>query len=236
MNMERKERLEMVFNYLRHHGLAHTQQDIADKLGKQKANVSKAFNDKGGYLTDNFLKELNAAYGGIFLENWLLKGEGNMIDKEPNEDNAPTKKDFNTSTNAQTSSVSSLPTRPRVPYTVAAGKLTEALEGLTIEQCEKVPVINALPEYDFTIIVKGDSMEPKYEGGDEIACKRIDDTSFIQWGKVHVLDTAQGLILKRIYEDGDKIKCVSYNKDYPDFSIDKREIYSMNLVVGLIRI
>nr|WP_236707611.1 S24 family peptidase [Bacteroides cellulosilyticus] len=55
-------------------------------------------------------------------------------------------------------------------------------------------------------------------------------------GKVHVLDTAQGILIKRTYEDGDKIRCVSYNPEYPDFSIDKSEIYSMSLVVGLIRL
>jgi len=35
---------------------------------------------------------------------------------------------------------------------------------------------------------------------------------------------------------GDGIRCVSLNKDYPDFVIPKREVYSFNLVVGLIRL
>lgn len=127
-------------------------------------------------------------------------------------------------------------TRPRIPFTAAAGSLTSAVEGITADQCEHIPRVNIFPEYDFTIIIKGDSMEPKYEGGDEVACKRIDSTSFIQWGKVHVLDTAQGILIKRTYEDGDRIRCVSYNQEYPDFSINKSEIYSMSLVVGLIRL
>lgn len=126
-------------------------------------------------------------------------------------------------------------TRPRIPYTAAAGSLTSAVEGVTAEQCEQIPRITAFPNYDFTIIIKGNSMEPKYEGGDEVACKRIDNTSFIQWGKVHVMDTAQGIIIKRIYEDDNKVRCVSYNPEYPDFSISKEEIYSMSLIVGLLR-
>ena len=126
-------------------------------------------------------------------------------------------------------------TRPRVPYAASAGSLTSALEGIKSEQCEQIPRIWAFPDYDFTIIIKGNSMEPKYEGGDEVACKRVDNTSFIQWGKVHVLDTAQGIIIKRVYEDGDLIRCVSYNPEYPDFSVRKDEIYSMSLVVGLLR-
>lgn len=127
-------------------------------------------------------------------------------------------------------------TKPRIPYTAAAGFITNAMDGIKDYDCEQIPVIAAFPNYDFTIIIKGDSMEPKYEGGDEVACKRVDSTSFIQWGKVHVLDTAQGIVIKRIYEDGDKIKCVSYNPEYPPFSIDKSEIYSISLVVGLLRI
>ena len=132
--------------------------------------------------------------------------------------------------------ISSCITKPRIPYTAAAGSITNAMDGIKEYDCEQIPVVSAFPNYDFTIIIKGDSMEPKYEGGDEVACKRVDGTSFIQWGKVHVLDTSQGIVIKRIYEDGDKIKCVSYNPEYPPFSIDKSEIYSISLVVGLLRI
>lgn len=127
-------------------------------------------------------------------------------------------------------------TRPRIPYAASAGYLTSSVEGVTEMQCEQIPLIAAFPTYDFTMLIKGDSMYPNYEGGDEVACKRIDSTSFIQWGKVHVLDTAQGIVIKRVYEDGGDIKCVSYNKEYPDFTIQKEEVYSMSLVVGLLRL
>ena len=151
--------------------------------------------------------------------NWLLTGNGMMTKSDDNNENQI-----------------KIETKPRIPYTAAAGLLSEGVEGLMKYQCEHVPVIPTFPKYDFTIVVKGDSMQPHILGGDEIACKRIDETSFIQWGKVHVLDTSQGIVVKRIYEDGDKIKCVSYNPEYPPFSIDKKDIYSYNLVVGLLRI
>lgn len=173
--------------------------------------------------------------------SWLLVGTGNVFDEtkgcfyfEFDEDNEPRRVEHLEEPPKNGSSI--LQTRPRIPYTAAAGSLTNAMNGITEDQCEQIPRINIFPEYDFTIIIKGDSMEPKYEGGDEVACKRIDSTSFIQWGKVHVLDTAQGILIKRTYEDGEKIRCVSYNSEYPDFSIDKSEIYSMSLVVGLIRL
>lgn len=148
---------------------------------------------------------------------WLITGEGEMLDNGDADNNT---KD----------------TRPRVPYTAAAGTLTHSVDGISESQCERTPRVRNFPTYDFTIIIRGDSMEPEYQSGDEVACRRIDGTSFVQWGKTHVLDTAQGVVMKRIYDDGDKIRCVSYNKDYPDFSIAKNEVYSMNLVVGLIRL
>lgn len=156
---------------------------------------------------------------------WLITGKGEMLKSN---------KTSSLISSAQLQNPTS--TKPRIPYTASAGYITNAVEGITEAQCEQIPIIPAFPNYDFTIIIKGDSMEPKYEGGDEVACKRVDGTSFIQWGKVHVLDTAQGIVIKRIYEDGDKIKCVSYNPEYPPFSIDKSEIYSISLVVGLLRI
>ena len=51
---------------------------------------------------------------------------------------------------------------------------------------------------------------PRHEGDDEVACKRVDDTSFIQWGRTHVLDTAQGVVIKRLYDAGESFRCVSY--------------------------
>jgi phage repressor protein C with HTH and peptisase S24 domain len=127
-------------------------------------------------------------------------------------------------------------TRPRVPYNGQAGSLTEVVDGVTAVECEYVPVVPLFPRYDFTLRITGESMEPYIRSGDEVACLRVDESSFLQWGRVHVLDTAQGIVIKKIFDAGDGIRCVSFNKDYPDFVIPKHEIYSFNLVVGLIRL
>ena len=154
-----------------------------------------------GSIPESKLKNIMAKYPQLSIE-WLMTGEGKMIKSA----------DVQSEENEASTEIKVI-TKPRIPYTAAAGSLTEAVEGVTAEQCEQIPRINIFPEYDFTIIIKGNSMEPKYEGGDEVACKRIDSNSFIQWGKVHVLDTAQGILIKRTYEDGDKIRCVSYNPE-----------------------
>ncbi len=131
---------------------------------------------------------------------------------------------------------SSTETRPRIPFDAAAGSLSIALGPVSDTDCEQIPLIHTLPHYDFTIFARGDSMEPQYLSGDELACRFVQDSSFIQWGRPHVLDTAQGIVVKRIYDHGSSIICKSNNPDYPDFEIPKKEIYHMALVVGCIRI
>lgn len=126
-------------------------------------------------------------------------------------------------------------TRPHVDL-YAAGGGNEVLDGVTLAQCEQVPVVPMLPRYDFTMRVTGESMQPQIRPGDVVACMRIDEPTFLQWGRIHVLSTSQGIVIKKIFDAGDGIRCVSFNKDYPDFVIPKQEIYSFNLVVGLIRL
>ena len=126
-------------------------------------------------------------------------------------------------------------TRPHVDL-YAAGGGNEVLDGVTLAQCEQVPVVPMLPRYDFTMRVTGESMQPQIRPGDVVACMRIDEPTFLQWGRIHVLSTTQGIVIKKIFDAGDGIRCVSINQDYPEFVIPKNEIYSYNLVVGLIRL
>ena len=192
---------------------------------EQQVGISTGYlSTKAIAISSEVIEKAANTFPDLNLE-WLITGNGNMF-----------KSDISSSSQELIQTPVKINTKPRIPYTASAGSITNAMDGVTDAQCEQIPVIGTLPSYDFTIIVKGDSMEPKIEGGDEVACKRVDGTSFIQWGKVHVLDTAQGILIKRIYEDDDKIKCVSYNPEYPPFSIEKSDIYSISLVVGLLRI
>lgn len=129
--------------------------------------------------------------------------------------------------------INNQPKKPRIPVKVAAGQISEYYSGIYESMCEKHPIIRQFQYYDFTMIVQGNSMEPKYEGGDEIACVKVNKT--IRWGEVYVLDTSDGAFLKRVYDDGDRVRCVSYNKEYPDFYVDKTDIVGMYRIVGLLR-
>ena len=77
--MERNERLQKAFEYLRSKGLVHTQKDVASKMGSSESNLSKALKGEDKVLTDRFLKRFNAAFDSVFNIDWLLHGKGNML-------------------------------------------------------------------------------------------------------------------------------------------------------------
>lgn len=110
---------------------------------------------------------------------------------------------------------------------------------LTAEQgqdYEMQPVIAQFPKYDYTVEVRGDSMIPEYKSGDVVACLDVTRSTFLQWGRAFLLNTSQGVIIKKVYDDGDFLKCVSVNEKYPPFMIPKSEVYSIGLVVSSFRI
>lgn len=190
-----------------------------------------------GILTqNNGINEENLArflaYANDINPEWLLTGEGDMLKtKRP----AASDSTLHESKIAK-KEVISQETRPRIPFDAAAGSLSGALGSVLGNNCERIPLIPTFPRYDFTIVARGESMEPQYMSGDELACLFIKEESFIQWGRAHVLDTAQGIVVKRIYDNGPSITCKSNNPAYPDFDIPKTDIYRIALVVGYLRI
>ena len=193
---------------------------------KEKGLSQSRFEKMTG-LSNGFVNNISKGIGADKLQKilgvypdlnttWLLTGEGEMLKRC----STPVHKN----------------TRPRIPYDAAAGTLTETVEGITEYECEEVPVISVFPKYDFTIRIVGRSMEPEYFAGDEVACLKVNEKRFLQWGRVHVLDTTQGVVIKRIYDNGDSVICRSYNPEFPDFLIPKEDIRSYNLVVGSLRL
>ena len=183
-----------------------TQRALAQKIGESHNQISNRLNGDRP-ISAEFLMKLRPILGDEVME--LVDAPGSSPPPEG--------------------------TRPHVDL-YAAGGGNEVLDGVTLSQCEQVPVVPMLPRYDFTMRVTGESMQPQIRPGDVVACMRIDEPTFLQWGRIHVLSTTQGIVIKKIFDAGDGIRCVSFNKDYPDFVIPKQEIYSFNLVVGLIRL
>lgn len=124
---------------------------------------------------------------------------------------------------------------PLIPFDAIAGYGSFDFQELPIESYY---TISELKGADFLIRVKGDSMTPKYNGGDIVACKRVDAITFWQWHRVYAICTRnQGILIKRVEEYQNNpafITLVSENPYYKPFEIHEDEIISVALVLGAI--
>ena len=237
---------EKILAFLKEKGIKKV--DFFEKTGIQASNF-KGANLASSPGSDMLVKILTE-YPEL-SPDWLLLDQGNMLKTNDTPfPHTPKRESINTSEANKSRAIDqaeiydsdyesyyedSIDTRPRIPYDAAAGSLSIALTGVSMEDCDLVPVIPTLPDYDFTIIARGESMLPEFHSGDELACSMVEESSFIQWGRPHVLDTAQGIVVKRIFNLPDAILCKSTNPDYPDFEIPKEDIYHLAMVVGVVR-
>ena len=126
--------------------------------------------------------------------------------------------------------------RPHIDIlAVKGGSLSEyvgsAGDGVTMH-----PLVEAFSDYDLSIQLIGDSMEPRYFQGDTLFCKEY-PMDAIRWGETYVLDTMGGPLLKRVYEqDVDNFRLVSYNgEEYPPQIVPKADIIKVYRVRGILR-
>lgn len=158
---------------------------------------------------------------------WLLTGEGNMLNEttEIAGQNMP-------NGNAE-QAISEYETY-LLPMSVMGGSLAGLpTEGTMLEQCERV--ISPIKGVDFAISIYGESMYPEYPSGARVLIKRVNPDIFIEWGKVYVLDTSNGVIIKEIHQSKREgfITCHSINPDpkFADFDVPVSEIYGMYRVL-----
>ena len=122
---------------------------------------------------------------------------------------------------------------PLVPFDAIAGRLAENYADGYAENI--VVADSAVRGADFAIRVDGDSMTPRYQSGELLLVRKI-DPSFFQWGKVYVLATRQGCVVKRLYparDDDNAVTCHSDNSEnYPDYTVPKEDITGIGIVVG----
>lgn len=210
-------RLENVLKALKDKGLIRNQQQFAEMVGSDKSTVSLIKNGRISIPNDLFVR-ITAAFPQISIE-YLKNGEGSpLIDK-------PAQK---------------MVSLPLLPVEAMAGLPSEDIEGIDFQKCERylIPDIQAAGA-QYLIRVTGDSMMPNYKEGDILACRMIDDVQFWQPGRVYVLDTNQGPLVKVVFnsDDDDHLVCHSFNSDrYKDFKIPKAAIRSVSIVVGVVSI
>lgn len=212
--MDINERLQTIIDKL-YNG---KQSRLADAIGVAPSVIANVVGKRQGKPSFEILKKICA--NANISADWLISGRGDMVlhDADPS------------------TVVSSGETRPRIPLNAAAGVLTSALDGGTLYQCEQIPVVRAFSRYDFTVLVNGDSMLPQIHSGDELACLNISSSSYIQPGRTYLLDTAQGIVVKVLYDNDDfSFLCHSENPAFSDFTVPRSDVFSLALVIGLLR-
>lgn len=199
-----------------------------------------------GISEDNISRFL--AYAPDINHEWLLTGRGSMLKTKENSNASPTEeaylsspKDTTKVPNMQKKEASKSPMGiPLIPLEAVAGFPAADNEATYLEDCERYTI----PEFqekgaNFLIRVSGDSMMPLYNNGDIIACRKIHDILFFQWGSIYVLETSQGVIVKYVEEaesNDDCILCLSENQRFKPFHLPKSDIRSLSTIIGLVRL
>ena len=123
-----------------------------------------------------------------------------------------------------------------IPTGARGGTLGDFAESVRDYECEKI--ISPVRGADYAMQITGDSMSPEYPSGSQIIIKKINEKAFIEWGKVYVLDTENGAIVKQIRrtDNPDVVECVSLNPAYQPFQIECKYIrgwYRVLMVLAL---
>lgn len=181
----------------------------------------KSLGRSNGYFKNSefglpkLITEIAEAYPELSI-SWLISGEGGM------------EKGMGTQVQE---------TVPIVNMFALGGTLTEQLDSSSTKALERVqtPVKGA----EMAIEVSGDSMAPKYPSGSRLFCRRVDDPAFIEWGKVYVIDTTQGAVVKELRpgSSSDRVMCHSLNdnKKYVPFEVPFSSIHGIwKVLAGLI--
>ena len=203
-----------IFEYLDYKGV--TKSEFYEKTGLSRSNFKgqAANSELGGEKIAKILsefKDLNA--------KWLLTGLGYMI-AEHNQ--SPVESTFE-----------DRDIIPLLPVEAMAGVLSspdiQVMEYETEHYC--IPLFRSA---NFLIPIHGDSMYPTYNNGDVVACKRLESWTFFQFGRVYVVNTDQGVLIKRVMQGStpEHILLCSDNKYFQPFEIHREELLGVAIVIG----
>ena len=123
-----------------------------------------------------------------------------------------------------------------IPIGARAGTLADFEESVAAYDCERV--VSPVRGADYAMQITGDSMSPEYPSGSQIIIKKINEQAFIEWGKVYVLDTENGAVVKQVRKGAspEVVECVSLNPAYQPFEVPVKCIrgwYRVLMVLAL---
>lgn len=209
-------------------------------FAKSQEKSIRAFESKVGF-SNGYVNNISKSLGAEKLqkiiytypmlnEDWLMTGNGEML-----KGNSGKEIDF---LKKNTDSIMV----PLLPISAQGGRLNDFVTSVKQEDCEKL--ISPIKGADFAITVSGDSMAPEYPSGSKILIKKINEHSFIEWGRCYVLDTCNGTVIKKLDAPTepdsrfgmDYVTCVSVNPEpiYKPFRIPTSDIYGVYRVMMML--
>lgn len=204
----------LILNRIREHYGLTKDADFARFLGINSQNI------RNWYARNNYNANLLIEKCEDIRPEFIITGKGEMLKSQ---DNFP----VNQSTLDDRTIV------PLLPISAQGGSFNDFVAAIKENDCEKV--VSPIKAADFAITVSGDSMAPEYPSGCHILIKKINEKAFIEWGKVYVLDTCNGTVIKEIHKGNtdDEIECYSINPDpkFHPFPVKLSDIYGMYRVL-----
>ena len=207
-------------------------------LGQQKFEISIGMsngwaNKVGDSIRENTLKKISEVYPELNIA-WLKSGVGVMLNNGESEETLYTpKEEHPKERNHKDATEETAKMVLLLPVSAQGGSLNDFVVSVKESDCEKV--VSPIRGVDFAMTVSGDSMLPEYPNGSRIFIKRINERAFIEWGKVYVLDTCNGTVIKILVpaEKEGYVKCVSINQDpiFAPFEVAFEDIYGVYKVL-----
>ena len=213
--MEQKDRIKEAYEYLRYKGLVDKHEDVAEKMSRNRVNVSKALNGDPKYLTGGFTKAFCEVFN-IFNVDYIISGEGKLL-----------KDDISDSGLSPAVSAPS----SGIPYygnlLVSAGQYDLATV-MQSEQPTGVIDIPGIPASIGAFPIIGCSMEPDIRDGDYVCIAPMDRFEAVDPEKTYLIITQDDRMIKHLAVDDENSEilwCISPN--YQKFQIRKSEILAI---------
>ena len=190
-----------------------TQLAVAEYLGVTKQMITQIETGKVALPTDKLKKILDNPEWSLQEYNRLVE----MLDSLT----ATKSEGKEKKVEAMARRDGDLPLRVRlIPFEARGGMIGDFVDGVMDYDCEMV--VSPIKGVDFAMTVTGDSMAPEYNPGDRILIKRIEPNLFIEWGRVYVLDTPNGAVIKKLERSDEPgyVTCISINPEVSPFQVN----------------
>ena len=208
-----RERFERFDKYMKLKGLNDNQ--VTNECGLSQGLLGQARTGKSDLGAKSIDKILNV-YQDL-NKVWLLTGEGEMLKASSSAQPQPSAK-------AERLSDDEAYKVPLVPISALGGSLNDF--NLAVKRADCETVISPIKDIDMAIKISGDSMEPEYPSDSQVFVKKINERAFLEWGRVYVLNTCNGIVIKRLMptNDPNTVLCESINPKYPPFEVNLENV------------